>query len=176
MNDGRPALIVHVIHALRMGGLENGLVNLINRMPASRYRHAVVCLTDHDRFAERLERDDVELIALHKRPGKDPGLYGRLWRALRRLRPDIVHTRNLGALEAQFVAALAAPRARRVHGEHGWDMSDLGGSNVRYRWLRRLARPWVHVWIPLSGDLERNLRDWGMEVDLARSAAAASWA
>ena len=34
-------LIVHVIHRLAVGGLENGLVNLINRMPADRYRHAM---------------------------------------------------------------------------------------------------------------------------------------
>ncbi len=37
--DGRP-LIAHVIHRLDVGGMENGLVNLINRLPADRYRHA----------------------------------------------------------------------------------------------------------------------------------------
>jgi len=150
-------LIVHVIHGLRIGGLENGLVNLINRMPAERYRHAVICLTDYDRFAERIEHADVEVFALHKRAGKDPLVYLRLWRLLRRLRPDIVHTRNLGALEAQLPALLAGARAR-IHGEHGRDMGDLHGDNLRYRMLRRALRPLIHRYIPLSRDLEAYLR------------------
>jgi len=51
-----PPLDVHVIHHLRMGGLENGLVNLINRMPESAYRHAVVCVEDFSEFRDRLQR------------------------------------------------------------------------------------------------------------------------
>ncbi|MEF8794674.1 MAG: TIGR03088 family PEP-CTERM/XrtA system glycosyltransferase [Thiohalorhabdus sp.] len=153
-----PPLVVHVVHALRVGGMENGLVNLINRTPSDRLRHAVVCLTDYDRFAERIEDPDVPVIALHKREGKDPALYGRLWRTLRRLCPDLVHTRNLAALEAQLPAALAGV-PRRVHGEHGRDMADLAGASRKYRWLRRGLRPLIHQYVPLSRDLEAYLRD-----------------
>lgn len=151
-------LVAHVVHSLGVGGLENGLVNLINRMPSERYRHAVICLKDYDRFAERIERDKVPLFALHKREGKDPALYFRLWRTLRGLRPDLVHTRNLAAVEAQLPAWLAGVPAR-IHGEHGRDMADLTGANRRYRLLRRLLRPLVHHYIPLSRDLEGYLRD-----------------
>lgn len=151
-------LVAHIVHSLRVGGLENGLVNLINRVPAERYGHAVICLKDYDHFAERIERDDVRLIALDKREGKDPALYGRLWRALRALRPDIVHTRNLAALEAQIPAWLSGVPAR-IHGEHGRDMGDLTGANRRYRRMRRIVRPLVHHYIPLSRDLEAYLRD-----------------
>ena len=151
-------LVVHVVHALRMGGLENGLVNLVNRTPVGRYRHAIVCMTRHDRFAQRIERPDVELFALDKRAGKDPGAYLRLWRLLRRLRPDIVHTRNLAAVDAHVPAFLAGVPGR-IHGEHGRDMVDLHGSNRRYRVLRRALRPLIHQWVPLSADLERYVRD-----------------
>ncbi|MFW5969011.1 MAG: TIGR03088 family PEP-CTERM/XrtA system glycosyltransferase [Halofilum sp. (in: g-proteobacteria)] len=150
--------VVHIVHSLRVGGLENGLVNLINRMPVERYRHAVICLKDYDHFAERIERDDVPLVALDKREGKDPALYVRLWRALRQLRPEIVHTRNLAALEAQIPAWLSGVPAR-IHGEHGRDMGDLTGANRRYRRMRRIVRPLVHHYIPLSRDLEGYLRD-----------------
>ena len=81
-------LVAHVVHALRTGGLENGLVNLINRTPRDRYRHAVVCLTGHDTFAARIAREDTKLFALDKREGKDPSMYFRLWRLLWRLQPD----------------------------------------------------------------------------------------
>src|SRR3990172_4252284 len=96
--DGRP-LIAHVIHRLDVGGMENGLVNLINRMPGDRYRHAVVSLTDSTRFADRISRGDVPIVTLRKKPGQDPGLHWRLFQTFRRLRPTIVHTRNLAAVE-----------------------------------------------------------------------------
>ncbi len=149
-------LIVHVIYRLQVGGLENGLVNLINQMPRERYRHAIVSLTDVTEFRRRIRRDDVEVIALDKAPGQDWRLYPRLWRLFRRLRPRIVHSRNLAALEAQLPAWLAGVPCR-IHGEHGWDVSDLDGS--RYRRLKRLLRPFVGHYIALSGHIEAYLRD-----------------
>ncbi|MBV6416823.1 MAG: hypothetical protein CMLOHMNK_01438 [Steroidobacteraceae bacterium] len=82
-------LISHVIYRLDYGGLENGLVNLINGMPRASYRHAIVCLAGFSAFRDRIERDDVEVVSIDKRPGKDLGAYGRVWRQLRRLRPAI---------------------------------------------------------------------------------------
>ena len=149
-----PPLIAHVIHRLGVGGLENGLVNLINHMPAERYRHAVICLTDYTDFRRQIQRPDVPVIALNKREGNDLRLYGRLWLALRRLKPDIVHTRNLSGLECQ-IPALVARVTRRVHGEHGRDVFDLHGSNPTYNRLRRLIRPLVHRYISVSADLAR---------------------
>ncbi|WP_019623922.1 TIGR03088 family PEP-CTERM/XrtA system glycosyltransferase [Thioalkalivibrio thiocyanoxidans] len=146
--DPRPC-VAHVIHRLDVGGMENGLVNLLNHMPAERYRHAIICMTDYTRFSERLQRDDVGLHALQKREGKDLGVHRRLWRLLRELRPAIVHTRNLATLEAQITATLAGVRTR-VHGEHGWDVADLDGSRDKHRYMRRLVRPLVGRYIALS--------------------------
>lgn len=156
-HDRRP-LIAHVIYRLDVGGMENGLVNLINHMPAERYRHAIVCLTEHTEFRRRLRRDDVRCYALNKRPGKDIPLYGRLWRLLRDLRPQIVHTRNLAALDALVPAALAGVRGR-VHGEHGRDVIDLDGSSPKYTLLRRGLRPLAHRYVAVSRDLEQWLRE-----------------
>ena len=89
-------LIVHVVYSFSVGGLENGLVNLLNRMPAQRWRHAVLSLTRiSGGFAERVQRSDVEFIELDKRPGHLVRDYPRLYRLFRRLRPAVVHTRNL---------------------------------------------------------------------------------
>jgi sugar transferase (PEP-CTERM/EpsH1 system associated) len=150
-------LVMHVVHRLDFGGLENGLVNLINRMEPSRYRHAVVCLTDYSDFAKRIQRPAVPLIALNKQPGKDPGCYWRLGRTIRRLKPAVVHTRNLGTLDMQFVAALCAVRGR-VHGEHGWDVYDLHGKHPRYLRMRRVARHFVKRYVAMSRDLAQWLQ------------------
>ncbi len=151
-----PPLVVHVIYRLDYGGLENGLVNLINSLPAAHYRHAIACLAGFTDFRERL-RAGVEVFDLGKRPGHDPGLAGRLWRHFRRLRPAIVHSRNLAALEAQLPAWLAGVPGR-VHGEHGRDVHDLDNARRRYRWLRRAYAPLVQRYVPVSVELETYLR------------------
>lgn len=151
-------LVAHVIYRFDIGGLENGLVNLLNRIPERRFRHAIVSLTDHSDFRQRLMRDDVPLFSLHKPPGNSPVTLFKLWRLFRRLRPDIVHTRNLAALEATVPAALAGVPVR-VHGEHGRDLDDLDGTNRRRQLIRRLYRPFVHQYITVSEDLARYLRD-----------------
>lgn len=151
-----PPLVAHVIQHLIVGGLENGLVNLINRMADDRYRHAVLCLKGYSDFRNRLARNDVPVYALDKREGKDLMIHWKLYRLFRKLRPQIVHTRNLSALESVIPAALARVPCR-VHGEHGWDAYDLDGTNRRYRRLRRALKPLVHQYIALSIDLERYL-------------------
>ncbi len=155
MHQGPPPLVVHIIYALGTGGLENGLVNIINRAPSDHYRHAIVCLTSSGEFADRLTQADVTIYALDKRPGHDFRAYWRLFRLLWKLRPAIIHTRNLAALETQ-VLSLFLPRVRRVHGEHGRDIYDLDGSNRKYLLLRRFLKPFIHRYIAVS----RDLADW----------------
>lgn len=61
MNDRRP-LVLHLVYSFDVGGLENGIVNLINRMDPDRFRHTVVALTRCEpSFCERVKRRDVRL-------------------------------------------------------------------------------------------------------------------
>ena len=153
---GQAPLVLHVVYRFDTGGLENGVVNLINHMPAQAYRHAVLSLTEVTDFRHRVQRDDVEFIALNKGPGHAIGLYPRMYRLFRELRPAVVHTNNLAALEC-VVPAWAAGVPVRIHSEHGWDPSDINGANPRYRQLRRLYRPFVSHYIAVSGELHRYL-------------------
>jgi sugar transferase (PEP-CTERM/EpsH1 system associated) len=150
--DPRP-LVAHVVYRFDVGGLENGVVNLINRLPHDRWRHAVVALTDvSTEFCRRVERGDVEYHALGKPAGHLLGLYPRIARRFRAMKPAIVHTRNMAALEATVPAWLAGVPVR-VHGEHGWDTSDLDGTSGRLRWVRRAFRPFVTNYVAVSRDL-----------------------
>lgn len=153
--DTRP-LVAHVVYRFDTGGLENGVVNLINHMPAHAYRHMVVALTEVTGFAARVRRSDVEFVSLHKPPGHGLKVYPALYRLLRARRPAIVHTRNLAALEMQPVA-WAARVPVRIHGEHGRDLDDLDGSSRHHQRLRRLYAPFVQRWVALSQDLQRYL-------------------
>lgn len=146
-------IIVHIIYALGTGGLENGLVNIINRMPPERYKHVIICLTHATDFAKRITVPGVKVIELHKREGHDLGVYWRLQKLLWQLKPDLVHTRNLAALEMQALTLLL-PGVKRVHGEHGRDIYDLHGQNKKYNRLRKIMSYVIHRYIAVSQDLE----------------------
>lgn len=115
---GQPRLVVHLVHQLEAGALEHGLFNLI--------RHV------------------LEIISLDKREGRDFGHYVRMYKALRALEPDLIHTRNLHCFEGQLVAALAGIKLR-VHGEHGRDMPHLTGERIKYQLLRPLIGHFIVV-------------------------------
>ncbi len=153
---GAPSpLICHVIYRLAVGGLENGLVNLINHLPVHKYRHAIICVDRATDFRRRIQRGDTEIYEIHKREGKDIAAYGRMVKLLRQLRPWVVHTRNLPALDMLFPAWLAGV-PRLVHSEHGLDMAELNGMNQRYNRLRRVTGFVVDRYITVSSEL----RDW----------------
>lgn len=154
-----PRLVMHVVYRFDVGGLENGVVNLINCMPVQCFHHVVVALTHCvPSFCGRVQRPDVEFVSLVKPPGHGVKLYLRLYRLFREFRPAVVHTRNLAALEA-VVPACAAGVPVRVHGEHGWDVSDPDGTCRRFQVMRRLYRPFVDRYVALSGHLEHYLVD-----------------
>lgn len=154
----QPPLIVHVIYRLGIGGLENGLVNLINQLPPDSYRHSIVCLKDSTDFKDRLTRTDVDIYQLNKNEGQDWGSFIRFYKLIRRIKPAILHTRNLASIEYQVPAWLAGVK-HRVHGEHGWDVFDPDGSNIKYQWVRRLLKPLIQRFIPLSKHLESYLTE-----------------
>lgn len=147
-------LIVHVLYRLDTGGMEHMLVTLINQT-CQRYRHAVVCLEGYGALRNRIESADVVCVALGKRSGKDWRCYFRLWRVLRDLGPDLVHTYNIGAVDVAPVARLAGVR-HVVHAERGRDAADPRGESRKYRLLRRGLLLFIDRYLAVS----RNLQDW----------------
>jgi sugar transferase (PEP-CTERM/EpsH1 system associated) len=145
--------IVHVVYSFSVGGLENVIVQLINRLPANRFEHVVLSLTTISDFKSRITQPGVCFIELHKPPGHAVPLYPRIYKLLRELKPDVVHTCNLAALEIMPLAWLARVPLR-IHAEHGWDAHDPQGKNPRYQRLRKLYKPFVSHYVAVSKDLD----------------------
>jgi sugar transferase (PEP-CTERM/EpsH1 system associated) len=145
--------IVHVVYSFSVGGLENVIVQLINRLPAERFEHVVLSLTTISDFKHRITQPGVRFIELHKPPGHAVRLYPRIYKLLRELKPDVVHSCNLAALEITPLAWLARVPLR-IHAEHGWDAHDPKGQNPRYRRLRKFYKPFVSHYVAVSKDLD----------------------
>ncbi|NNF16576.1 MAG: glycosyltransferase, partial [Gammaproteobacteria bacterium] len=149
--------IVHVIYRLATGGMENGLVNLVNRL-GDGFEHHIISLTDATDFGKRIEHSNTTVHVLGKKPGKDFAVYWRLWKLLRKIRPQIVHTRNFGTVDCALIVRLAG-RAKLIHSEHGWDMHDIKGANRRYLLLRR----WMSLFACKCLSVSRHIRNWQRE-------------
>jgi sugar transferase (PEP-CTERM/EpsH1 system associated) len=141
-----------VVHWLRLAGLENGVVNLINALRA-RFRHTVICMAEVGVLAKRLP-PEVRVIDLSTTVRRGPLFIFRLASLLRSLRPDIVHSRNWGTIDAVIAAWLAGVPVR-IHGEHGRTAEDPKGQNRRRNIGRRLVSPFVDRFVTVSDDLRR---------------------
>ena len=127
-------VVVHAIDSLATGGLENGVVNLVNNA-GPEFRHVIVCITKAGSLRERV-RPDVDVFSLGKHRGQDPVAMVRFVRLLWRIGPTVVHSRNWAALDAVLAARLARVRVV-VHGEHGREAADPDGRDARRNRIRR---------------------------------------
>ncbi|MGH7278317.1 MAG: glycosyltransferase, partial [Candidatus Rokuibacteriota bacterium] len=133
----RPLRIAHVVRSLERGGLENGVVNLVNGLRPG-LEHVVVCTGQTGPLARRLP-PEVQVVALGVQ-GRDHSMLLRLASLFRRLKPDVVHSRNWPAIEA-IPAAWLARVPVILHGEHGREAADPDGRNRKRNRLRRLFSP-----------------------------------
>ena len=132
-----PIRIMHVVDHLGKGGLENGLVNLINGLDPDRFEHVVYAMRRLGPNADRLPAN-VRVICLGKQDTDFPVQTRRLARDIRAVDPHIVHSRNWGAVEA-VAAARWVRSCAVVHSEHGLEADAHAKEPWRRICFRRLA-------------------------------------
>jgi sugar transferase (PEP-CTERM/EpsH1 system associated) len=131
---------IHVVHVVRRGkadgGMENGIVNVTNRLPAAGFRVSICALDSTQTFSSRIHRPDSEYFLLPKQGrGINWSLIPKLAQLLRRRHADLVHSHNWGT----FLYAVLAARLARVpiiHGEHGKNLGEVDGDST----LKRMTK------------------------------------
>jgi glycosyltransferase involved in cell wall biosynthesis len=109
--------ILHVVHSLEPGGMENGVVNIASGLVARGFETHVACLERMGDFAARLPVPQNALV-LGKTSGFSPAAAARLATLVLSLRPHVVHTHNLGPLLYAALATVWGRTAPILHGEH----------------------------------------------------------
>lgn len=151
----KPIRIMHILHRFATGGLENGVVNIVNELTAPAYQHCIVSVTEADEnYKQRVNNKAVTFLDLRKKEGKDFSVFWRAYKAMRVFKPDVLHTRNLSALEF-LLPGFIARVPLRVHSEHGRDQSDADGNNLKNQRLRRYLYPFAHRLVALSQETQR---------------------
>src|ERR1051326_4673246 len=142
--------ILHVLHAFAAGGLENGIVNIINRSP-SHLVHELCLLSRAGDFLNRLSRP-VVYHEMNKREGNDFRMVFRLRQLFKRRNIDVVHTRNWAGFDGVMASCLTFKPAL-IHGEHGRDFDDPAGLTQRRNLARRALAFRTKRFVAVSKDL-----------------------
>lgn len=145
--------IAHVVLSLQPGGLENGVVNVINGLEQNRFRSSVVCLKEAGAFADRISTAGTKVHVMGLKPGVDLRMPWRLASLFRRERIDIVHTRNAEAFFYGCVGARLGRVGRVVHSEHGRTFND----HPRRFWAQRALSSWTDSIFTVSNRLRLDL-------------------
>jgi sugar transferase (PEP-CTERM/EpsH1 system associated) len=128
----------HTIYAFKDGGMEQGLLNIINHGDASRFRHVVLCLTEAGAFTSRLRAPACRVVELHKRDGNDCRLPGRIAGAVRQHGVNILHARGWPTLVETALAARLVGVRSTVYGFHGKTLEELRGTSLTRRCVQKL--------------------------------------
>jgi sugar transferase (PEP-CTERM/EpsH1 system associated) len=148
--------IAHVVHSFGTGGMEKGVATLIRHASVD-LEHAVVCLT-RSGDTVRLLPKGTQVVELGKLPGNSLHFLLRLARALKSLRPQIVHTRNWAGMDGILASHLAGIHSV-VHSEHGFGSENPFGDSQKRIWIYRLLSILVKEYICVSKPLARWLKE-----------------
>lgn len=148
-----PIKILHIINSFGVGGMENGLINIINCSDPADFQHEICCIRMSGGAENRLNRK-TEIYEVNQPEGASFSLYVHLMKIIKRSAPDIVHTRSWGAIDGIISARLAGVR-HIVHGEHGWNIHDPSGRNLKRNIARKTFSFWTQRFVAVSKDISR---------------------
>jgi glycosyltransferase involved in cell wall biosynthesis len=153
--------------SLDVGGLERLVLDMVKHGVGAGNRVTVVCVERPGTLAGRARELGAEVVCLDKAAGRSPQAVADAERVLRELRPDVLHTHQIGALWYLGQAARRVGLECVVHTEHSDHVRQartwLTKARARYLWWRggRLARQVCCV----SADVAAAMRRWGTVPD-----------
>jgi sugar transferase (PEP-CTERM/EpsH1 system associated) len=146
--------VSHVVLSLDCGGLEHVVLHLLQEGRQAGQRVSVICLERPGDLALEAEGITGSVHCVEKGPGLRLGTIRRLRSLFREIRPDIVHTHQIGALFYAGLAARGAGVPLVVHTEHGKHYA----SRRRTRWLGWFAGLYAAQFFCVSEDIAAEVR------------------
>ena len=111
--------ILHIVLTLGTGGLENGIVNIINGSDPEKFTIDVLCLRGTGELAQRIKNNASQVIT-------DESADASLISAVKRIRQacndnayDIIHTHGWATMLAGYIATMFSRTPIVINGEHG---------------------------------------------------------
>lgn len=150
-HQNRVLRVMHVVNSMSLGGTEKVILKVAAGLTDG-FEHRICCIRGCDQNLIRSALRPEQVVALNLPSSRFSFFVRPLVRAIRSYKPDIVHSRNWGAIEAVPAARLAGVPVA-IHSEHGYEIESLSRTPVRQRWLRRLVCSMADVVFTVSREL-----------------------
>jgi glycosyltransferase involved in cell wall biosynthesis len=154
---------MHAITMLELGGAQRNTIDTVASLDRREFAVALACADDGELLSEARALAEVKLFELphlrrEVRPLADMRALSEFRRAIRRFRPEIVHTHSS---KAGILGRLAARREGVpivIHSIHGFGFGPHQSAPVRFAFLavERLAARWTTAFVAVS---RRNLEE-----------------
>lgn len=147
--------IAQVLFSLDMGGQEMMALHLTREL--LRRGHEVTVVSMSPGGSLRSEFAPAAIIDAPRRTasGIDPGEWPKMFGAIRKIRPDVVHTHAPGPLLYGVPAARLAGVRRVVHTSHGANVTQLGPRSIA---LGRVIAQMLTRFVPVSDETAETAR------------------
>lgn len=147
--------VAHVVLSMDVGGLERVVLELVRCGRPLDQEVAVICLERTGALATMAEAVGAEVLCMGKPPGRRPETVARLRHTFERLRPDVVHTHQIGALYYAGRAASLSGVPGIVHTEHGNHVARCGTrvARLKARLIRAVAGRHAARFFCVSGEI-----------------------
>ncbi len=145
--------VMQVLQTMGIGGLENGVVNLVNNMNPESFDFYICCLRGDGPFRSRI-KDNVKVININEKPGFNLSTSFKIARLCRDNKIDVVYTHGWACgLFSGTIGGKLAGVPVIINGEHGVIYTETKKRTLAQRTLYKM----IDLTVPVSSDLKTEL-------------------
>lgn len=145
--------VLHVVLSLGTGGLENGIVNIINRSDQNKFKIDVICLREQGELGDRIDNPNTEVFFDASRSSGLKNAISVIREAQRRKDYHVIHTHGWATMLAGYLTGLLESKPIIMNGEHG----TLYYSSWRQRFMQRFLFNRMTINLSVSGALVKEI-------------------
>ncbi len=150
--------ICHVVYSFdSIGGLENGLINIVNGLDTNLFFHTICSLTKCGEIKARIENKNVNYVELHKSEGNDLKLPFKLSKIFKNKKIDIVHLRNWPTMVEGFIASKIAGIHKIIYSEHGRHFEEIENKQQIIYFIKKFIFNSVNVLLTISHEVAKEI-------------------
>jgi len=158
-NGKKKIRLLHVLRVFGLGGMEHGVINLLNRIDRNVFDPIVCCTYASMDDARSLLSTDIPVVDLNCRLDRvDFNIVPKLRKVIRDHSIDIVHSHNWSTFIHAVPAAHLAGAPVIIHGEHGRDTVNPD-TEFKQRMAWRILGPVTDEFIAVSENIREELEN-----------------
>jgi sugar transferase (PEP-CTERM/EpsH1 system associated) len=146
--------VLHFFSYLGLGGTELTALRMIHGLDKDQFENQLCGLRGFDSEVTQLRCPNADILSLPSGSATSRMQILALRDLIKSLRPDIVHSRNWGTIEAIPAARMAGVPVV-IHSEHGYEMDSLAGLPLRRRLFRRAVYGMATSVFAVTGELQQ---------------------